>query len=203
MSYSPELIHALNTPMGNTQLPDTLYNLGLEELPQEGVLLNIGSSDAAIFERQAAIRYPNLKIFSVDPNLVDSEYRADFPHGKAYELPLSAHEFSAQVIALPALAQHLPFRDGAFDIVISHAAIPIYLPNHEAYGDALSNIHRVLKPSGYAYLAPMDSETARYTDETCQQLGIRTEIQYFDAPHYAQQRSMPTWARVIISGSEV
>jgi hypothetical protein len=59
-----------NSDSGNASLDVVLENLGIS-LPQEGMVLDIGSGNAALLERQGMNANPDLVIVALDPFLHD------------------------------------------------------------------------------------------------------------------------------------
>lgn len=59
-------------------------------------------------------------------------------------------------LGVAAIAQMLPFADNSFDMVVSHRAVPLYLPNSDTqYRAVFSEALRVLKRNGVAVFAPL------------------------------------------------
>ncbi len=160
---SSRLEFAIEQPRHNTPLEGYLEYAQISLDMLQGRVLDLGSGDTELFSREAS--FYDIDVTSVDPNLVFARNRAFVREGQAsfygtgfmgrpsvYTTEPTGIAWQEKSVA--ALAQELPFKDGAFDTVISSGAIPVYLPAADlAIG--VSEILRVLSPDGNAYLGPM------------------------------------------------
>ncbi|HRH31059.1 MAG TPA: class I SAM-dependent methyltransferase [Candidatus Paceibacterota bacterium] len=122
-----------------------LENLRLTPEMVTGKILDIGASDAQ-FAKDFS-KKEGVEIVSIDSNVPESE----------------------KGLVIEADARKLPFGDGSFDMVISHASMPhifIGMYSHEhpehskgeitaAIQSSLDEMVRVLKPGKKAYMAPI------------------------------------------------
>ncbi len=59
-------------------------------------------------------------------------------------------------LAVAGKAEELPYAPDSFDFIVSLWGVPVYLPGTvKAYADTFASIQRVLKPNGWALLAPI------------------------------------------------
>lgn len=156
---------------GDSYLKTALHHFGIDELPP-GRVLNIGGGFSGILEKDFLALNPTGFMISIDPYLGEHydlktvKSGEKWPHQQAFAIPDTVQRIKA-------LGQELPFRDGAFDVVISHAALPVYLPeSDEQYVAFFSEVLRVLKPAGRAYMAPMTERVRDTSDNILALLGL-------------------------------
>ena len=94
-----------------------------------------------------------VKVYSVDAYLKPHEPIAS-PADLTPRFGEGSYE-DAKSRAVLGLAEHLPFKDESFDLVISLFAVPYYSPNEENLEQELREMVRVLKPGGEIQLAPV------------------------------------------------
>ena len=122
-------------------------------------ILDIGGTSCASWAWNAAIQWPNVKIYTV---ISKDQARSQRPSGHTKPEAPSNH----RTISVPHLWQ-LPFRSGHFD-VISARSLHILLKNNPVPGApsidewdlTLRECMRVLKPGGYIDYMIMDSSIA-------------------------------------------
>lgn len=123
--------------------------LSPEDFPGK-TILDLGSGRSEDFSREATER--GATVVSLNPKLAQEKTRAE-----VVELP----HWNERSVA--GKAQQLPFRDRAFDTIVSFWAIPIWVPddNRKLYESEMSIILddclRVLKPGGKIALSPARS----------------------------------------------
>lgn len=142
---------AQGVPLTDRSLAEYLEILDITPSHLGTPVLDIGSGLHELFSRQASLL--NISVISINPQLPESQTIIEAAREGFKDFP--AH----QGRSLGAVAQALPFPEDCFDSVVSVFAVPFYLkPRLEEYQIALSEIFRVLKPQGCAYLAPLDTD---------------------------------------------
>lgn len=162
---------------GDSYLKTALNHFGIVELPA-GAVLNIGGGFSGRLEKDFLALNPGGFMISIDPYL-GSLYNLETVisgEGWPYEDTLTPHD---TVQRIKAIGQELPFCDNAFDVVMSHAALPVYLPeSDEQYVAFFSEVLRVLKPAGRAYMAPMTERVRDTSDNILALLGLSKTVDY-------------------------
>lgn len=142
-------------------LEPTNLNLGLEEYLDlagiaiadlKGDVLDLGAGDHERFSREAGQH--GINVVSLNPFLVRPIDRLQVKTGQHYEFPWTAPPETWQGQSVAGLAQELPFKEESFDTVVSCLAVPGYIETQD-YETILSEMNRVLKPGGVAYLFPL------------------------------------------------
>lgn len=111
-------------------------------------VLDIGSGYGERFNTEAAGQ--GIKVISLNPELRKESAR------KKRERSLKRRRAEA-VDSVAGLAQNLPFKDESFEAVTSLCAIPKFLkPEINEYRQTFSEMVRVLKSGGKAYVFPID-----------------------------------------------
>lgn len=140
------------TIIGDSGLENSLETLGIDKLPK-GLVLDIGSGTRGAFQYEAAAKFPKTKVISISPNLIYKDYMFRQPE---MEVGLNHHSINHRFLGAAAIAQMLPFKDKIFNMVVSHAAVPLFLPTDMvSYKAVFGEVLRVLKPKGVAVFAPM------------------------------------------------
>jgi len=122
-------------------------------------ILDIGGTSSASWAWNAALKWPNVKVYTV---ITKEQSQSQRPAGMVKPAPPTNH----RTISVPHLWQ-LPFRSGHFD-VISARSLHILLKNNPVPGVpeidewelTLRECMRVLKPGGYIDYMIMDSTIA-------------------------------------------
>ena len=137
----------LDTPAGamtldtNSVLAASRGRLLLRLLAQQGMgsiagrrVLDLGAGFGAM---SLYFAHLGAEVVAVDPN--EPRMRVALTIAQRRELPLSV---------VNAHAQSLPFPAGSFDVVVANNSLG-YILDERTYHEALSEVHRVLKPSGW------------------------------------------------------
>lgn len=147
-----------------------IFSLDINSLHRKAKVLDIGSGQRQEFSRGLRGKRPHITVVSVDPTLAfpvkeEGLQALGITYGiyDAQDRNISTVEERAKRIrtALPdtiaALAPYLPFVNNSFDAVFDNHSAFMYLPDeaglHQEY---ISQLLRVLKPSGIAYIYPLD-----------------------------------------------
>ncbi len=189
----------LSGGMGDSYPDITMEHLGLEELPREGVVLNIGIGVGLTLEEYAKQTSPDLQIISFDFNLTDPYEREGWLDVQK-EKGLSNH-------LVAGLAQELPFASDSFDLIVSHAAVPVYLgpeflDEPEKHLRAFySGIWRILKKGAEFRAAPILEKDADLNRKIMEEVGIpasayRLEEFTTTGPRTGQPEK---WTRLILA----
>jgi ubiquinone/menaquinone biosynthesis C-methylase UbiE len=108
-------------------------------------ILDLGSGPESTFAEEVEEKMPNTKvtIFGFDADRVDrddpsNEIEDNYPD------------------SVKGLFTKLPFEDASFDVVVSSAAMPLYLTKEEQVREAFREVVRVLKSGGRAFIAPIN-----------------------------------------------
>lgn len=118
-------------------------------------ILDIGSGHKARFAQEAE-KLPNTKVVSFD-------FTFDRPKQNDPEKLEEERGASSQVRGL---FTALPFRDESFDLVVSNAAMPLYLNTPQQIESAFKEVARVLRKGGKAYIGPVTYTDIVDTDST-------------------------------------
>jgi len=169
------------------QALDTTPEAFLKELPQKAVVVEIGSGLGQSFSREIQKQRPDVKVVSLDPTLaLDSNFftthkissngtlqqvsykyfngqrpkLADTPEQqeKIRRQRLESASKTGKVIA--GIAPELPFANNSVDMLVDSWGPGMYLDQEGTeypLKTYLSNIARVLKKEGIAYIYPIDS----------------------------------------------
>lgn len=147
-----------------------IFSLDIKALNRKATILDIGSGERQEFSRGLRGKKPHITVVSVDPTLAfpvkeEGLQALGVTYGiyDAQNRDISTVEERAKRIrtALPdtvaALAPNLPFVNNSFDAVFDNHSAFMYLPDeaglHQEY---ISQLLRILKPSGIAYVYPLD-----------------------------------------------
>jgi ubiquinone/menaquinone biosynthesis C-methylase UbiE len=120
----------------------------------EKKVLDLGSGPTAKFAQDVEKDFPGTKVVSLDHSFEERD-RTDFAYFPTEETKKGAEN----VERIPGLFTTLPFKDEAFDTVVSSAAMPLYLTTLGQVEEAFKEVIRVLKMGGKAYIGPVT-----YTD---------------------------------------
>jgi SAM-dependent methyltransferase len=109
-------------------------------------ILDLGSGKKETFSKEAAVY--GAKVFSLNPKLKNWWTRMQvkrFGFDRSWQKKSAAGRF-----------QELPFKDGAFDIILARWSFPSFLRDeHEKYR-SFQDIMRVLKEGGKFYISPIN-----------------------------------------------
>lgn len=193
---------------GDSTLDTVLNNFGLDVLPA-GYILDIGSGIYGALQYDAAAQFPDAKVVGVNPIYGDSYYRSKL---KDVHIELSEQRQLSQAalaamrrhnfLGVAGYAQQLPFASGKFDLVISHASVPVYLPmtpDNEHYRALYGEALRVTKPTGSVIFAPMYERHKDVSLAVLEELGVPSSqiiVKEIPVPDYSYD-SEP-WFRVTI-----
>ncbi|WP_319416297.1 class I SAM-dependent methyltransferase [Marispirochaeta aestuarii] len=129
----------------------------LPEIPEPRILdLACGPGDLSFL---LALRYPSARIEGIDLN-------TDMLDRAASNLARMPENIQERIHFLPGDMNELPFNDGEFDIVSGGYA----LRNSPDLGRSLAEIHRMLKPGGYAAFLDFSRSSRKHTGRL--QLGL-------------------------------
>jgi len=137
--------------------------LQLSDADLEGKeILDLGSGPINKFANEVERNYKNTKVVSFDYSFDSSklEERDDVFHSPRTELRRDVppdEEINKKRIE--GIFTALPFKDESFDLVVSSAAMPLYLTKPDQIFKAFKEVVRVLKENGKAHLGPIT-----YTD---------------------------------------
>lgn len=107
--------------------------------------LNIGAGYHARFANEA--KAYGLDVVSVNPNWQYVEKRVPDHTGQPWQ---------GDGMSVAATAQHLPFTDGSFDLILSLWGVPAYLPGTVSeYRQAFTEIDRVMNDGAIALFYPL------------------------------------------------
>jgi ubiquinone/menaquinone biosynthesis C-methylase UbiE len=129
-------------------------------------VLDLGAGLTAQFAREAAEH--NIDVTSLNPGWSNEDYMkyANFARSDVYQRSTAGR------------AESLPFKNDAFDFIVSFWAIPIYLPGtREAYEDTFAELRRVMAPNSWGFFVPI-AKGAYKIDEFHEILG-----KYFPESH--------------------
>ncbi|RJQ34345.1 class I SAM-dependent methyltransferase [Candidatus Parcubacteria bacterium] len=149
--YSREdLIKAINSldnsiPSEGRSAGEYLHQLNIRTENLEGKrVLDLGSGSNLNLARQLPEEGIQAEVISFSPG---------FYHGKTWnERAERADE--ARTLTVAGMAEELPFADGSFDTVLAFY-VTIYLQDSKRIEIAISEMIRVLKPGGAAYIGPI------------------------------------------------
>ena len=184
------------------------YYLGILGISKKDLgknVLDLGSGTQERFSRQASKL--GIKVVSLNPKLAldDLSVKRDGIDDKGLRLVQSAAEsrkiVRMDVEGLPphqgrsvgALATHLPFRDNSFDSVVSVLAIPWHL-SRGLYGEAFSEITRVLKSGGKAFMGPIN-----VTPQSSDFLELKSVLDKNDNVSYSITEKSPLLATLTLT----
>lgn len=131
-------------------------------------ILDIGSGPSHKFGTEAEKKYKDTKVVSLDYSFDQSklEYQDDFDHSPRGKLKIddkSPGNTRGEML-VKGFFTRLPFKIGSFDLVVSSAAIPLYLSKEEEISKAIEEVIRVLKEGGKARLGPVSHVEVVDTD---------------------------------------
>jgi len=158
MSEKPELEQSrdgrffYDTIDTDRSFDDYQVNLGFEPDEFAGKkVLDLGSGEMQKFAREAGKL--DIEVISLSPKSARQLYRDQAVWANLESL------FEPSVPLIAGIAQELPFKDQAFDVVVSNWAVPWYIPrDQKAYNLAFQEMSRVLKPGGQAFLYPVSED---------------------------------------------
>lgn len=138
-------------------------------------ILDLGSGPTHKFANEAEKNYKNTKVISFDysfdnSNLEDSDDAIRFPSAELKRV--SSSDNNVDKLRIEGMFTELPFKDESFDLVVSSAAMPLYLTKPDQIYMAFKEVIRVLKEGGKARLGPItysdivDSDFSKNIDET-------------------------------------
>ena len=143
-------------------------------LTKEGLegktILDLGSGASEFFKRGVDERGIKANIVSMNPKLGPGDDQGE-----------RVRKLSSKKNALAAIAEELPFKDESFDLILSLAAVPLWLPVHEDdYAKAFREAARVLKSGGVIKFFPVNSFTLRLAEKVLREFrgngyGVITE----------------------------
>ncbi|HUQ85712.1 MAG TPA: class I SAM-dependent methyltransferase [Candidatus Limnocylindrales bacterium] len=114
-------------------------------------VLDIGSGKELKFARQAAKK--GVKVISINPELRSPDIRRNLGHPlKRRVLNKIYHTPQPDERTVAAVGQDLPIRDNSIDAITAVESVPRYLKEEEDIRNAFTEMIRVLKPGGIAYV---------------------------------------------------
>ncbi len=158
--------YALMTPKGNNFFEFNLKAFRICPGTLAGkTILDVGASNLSLFGRHATRL--GATVVSLDPQYYD--LRTGFDLDVVHEIiSVGAPEIGIpEVELLPirsnvaAIAQEIPFADNSFDMVVSFACVPQYIPVDD-YSKVLHEMLRVTKQGGSIHLAPVNTSDELY-----------------------------------------
>lgn len=166
---------AFRASTANRDFSQYLDILGISKEDLGKRVLDLGSGLQEKFSRQASKL--GIEVVSLNPKLAFDDYDLSREMARRAIEGLPPH----QGLSVAAFATHLPFKDNSFDSVVSVNAIPSYLPR-EFYGEAFSEMTRILKSAGKAFLAPIIISSKEETDYLKSILDKNPNISYSIEP---------------------
>jgi len=172
--YLSSLEYAHMTPRGNNFFEFNLKAFRICPGTLAGkIILDVGGSDLSIFGRHAA--QLGATVISIDSLYEQIHHNTDLATLDD-TLGIGALEFGIPIVDLgplknnvAALAQAIPFADNTFDLVVSFACVPSYLPSSD-YPICLVELLRVTRGGGTIHLAPVDELDNFYPLSDCNYL---------------------------------
>ncbi|MEK7134714.1 MAG: class I SAM-dependent methyltransferase [Patescibacteria group bacterium] len=126
---------------------------------KEKLILDLGIGGAGFAEGIKKHQELSFRVVSLDPNYnlkTLTEENGDLMKDAIKEIKEQKLE------AVAGLSESLPFKDEAFDLVISNHAVPWHIAEDtEKVVRSIVEIIRVLKPGGEARLHPVEEKTAQ------------------------------------------
>jgi ubiquinone/menaquinone biosynthesis C-methylase UbiE len=117
-------------------------------------ILDLGSGPTSKFAQDVKKRFPETEVVSLDYSFKGAR--------RTYFEPSLTKEASEGVAGLDrakGLFTALPFADNSFDVIVSSAAMPLYLNNPKQIEQSFKEVVRVLRKGGKAHIGPV-----AYTD---------------------------------------
>ncbi len=165
-------VHAAIRPeiRGDSYIETVMTNLGLTEFP-DGKVLDIGAGTFGELQSRVRELYPKTELISLNPHFGTEVAEKDIAWvRKTQEAP---NDLKSSVAGI---AQELPFKTDSFDLVISHAAVPVNIPKSKLhYETSFSEAIRVAKPDAKIIFAPMEFENSELSMEVLEQLGVEKD----------------------------
>ncbi|KKP88195.1 MAG: hypothetical protein UR93_C0020G0008, partial [Berkelbacteria bacterium GW2011_GWA2_35_9] len=111
------------------------------------------------------------------------EVEEKIPGAKVVSLDVGFNQENKLTIEnkLISLFTKLPFKDQSFDIIVSSAAMPLYLHNQDQLTDSFQQIVRVLRKGGSAYFAPLTYTDIISLDKTKSVYDTHKQHNYFES----------------------
>jgi len=163
-------------------------NIRTEDLESKRVL-DLGSGSNLNLARQLPEEGIQAEIISFSPG---------FYHGKTWDRRAERAD-EAGTLAVAGMAEELPFADRSFDTVLAFY-VTIYLQDSKRIEIVISEMIRVLKPGGVAYIGPIF-----VLDPVRKVRGIDTNRVWLDRYYIAgllEGKAQPTWERAPFADRE-
>jgi ubiquinone/menaquinone biosynthesis C-methylase UbiE len=166
------LAHKISNSISyNWKADDIIHNLGIpeSELNTPGFsILDVGAGEQRLAKTVERNGWKS-RVYSVEPRLAISQEAEDQFARSPYDL---SRLWPAHPLAIPALADDLPFANASFNRVYAHFSAPYYMDNPTEIRDSLAEMMRVLRSDdGIARIAPITSRHGRLVDSLLKSLG--------------------------------
>jgi len=138
-------------------------------------ILDLGSGPTHKFANEAEKNYKDTRVISFDysfdkSTLEDSGDIFGFPRSELKRV--LSPDGNTNKSRVEGIFTELPFKDESFDLVVSSAAMPLYLTKPDQISMAFKEVIRVLRENGKAHLGPItysdivDDDFNKNIDET-------------------------------------
>ena len=119
-------------------------------------ILDLGSGPYGRFAEEVEKKISGAKVTSFDYSFEKPAVNKELGERVLFD-PLVTENSgeTKQLKRVRGLFTKLPFAPGSFDVVVSSAAMPLYLNNSEQIKDAFQEVIRILKEGGRAYIGPV------------------------------------------------
>jgi len=140
-------------------------NLSKNDLEKCDFILDIGSGIEQRFARDCKEMGIKATVVSIDPGIL-------FPEKNDLRYLTSKDEITRRRTArnkpeketVSAIAQHLPFKENSFDMVLALYSVPLYISQESDVSLSFTEILRVLKNDGQARIYPITKESKEIDD---------------------------------------
>lgn len=170
-------------------------NLGIDIESLGGTILNLASGYGLSLELASA-ENPDIFVVSYDLDYYHPNTAKEFEASLDEQLGIQEKEGRPDINAVAGYGQILPFKNQSFDMVISHAGIPAYLPQESSPGfpkhliGAVSEMIRVTKQGGKIISGPIHSYQADEIKDVMKCAELNPSITYWDLEEF-----MPAFSR--------
>jgi SAM-dependent methyltransferase len=173
------------------RLAEQLTHFRLEDVPENGVILNAGSGTSQLFEREVRDERPDVEVISLDPSVLEKNYSAT--EGFSYTIKIKTVQDVKQRVkdlfngkkTIIGIGQEMPFAAGTFDAIVDNHGPAQYPKTDESYLEYLREALRVLKPGKKLFISqvyhgapvPGDMEDLRETVQSAQAFFAEHQIE--------------------------